>query len=89
MEVRTWIFAVSGMAFIILIAALVVVIIVSLIKTWQAKIIAEKDAVYQKILMESEELQKLTLENEQKMQEEMAHLKKHVASIEKMLQEVE
>lgn len=87
--VRSWLFTASGMVFVFLIAALIVVIIVALIRGWQAKIVADKDVQYQQSAAAAEELQRRIQSNEQKILEEIAVLKNSVASIEKMLREVE
>ncbi|MBO8164245.1 MAG: hypothetical protein H0Z34_11090 [Brevibacillus sp.] len=88
MNTQTWM-ALFKMGFVILILSLAVVIIVTLIKTWQTKMQSGKEKVYQQLAEEAIELQKQTVENQKKLAEELHELKKRVASIEKILREVE
>jgi len=81
--------AVSGMLFVVLMAALAVVIIVALIQVWRAKIVADKDSRYQQMAAAAEELARRIASDQQKISEELAALKNSVNQIENMLREVE
>lgn len=81
--------AVSGMLFVVLMAALAVVIIVALIQVLRAKIVADKDSRYQQMAAAAEELARRIASDQQKISEELAALKNSVNQIENMLREVE
>ncbi|MGA8941245.1 MAG: hypothetical protein WB502_00770 [Thermoactinomyces sp.] len=82
-------FSLAAMAFVVLIGVLVVVILVYLIKLWQAKIQIEKDAEFRKLKLDAAEAAKKIRENQLKTEEELQALKKRIVAVEKILQEVE
>ncbi len=83
------IYGLAGMAFVILLFGLVVIIIVSLTKVWQTKIKTVKEELYQKQAAEALEAQKKTASLNEKLVQEIAEVKERLASIEKVLKEVE
>lgn len=79
----------AGMAFVVLIAALIVVIIVYLIKTWQTKIQSTKDEAYQKILEDLFALQEDTIRHQAVLLAEFQDMNNRIKNVEKILREVE
>ncbi len=82
-------YAASGMLFVVLVAALAVVVIVALIRVWQAKIVADKNSRYQQMAYKTEELEQRLADCQQKISHELAALKNSVHSIENLLRQVE
>lgn len=83
------IFGLAGMGFALLIIAFVVVIIVSLMKVWRTKIQTAKEEVYQKLAADAIQAQEESAEQQKFLATEMADVKERLASIEKILKEVE
>ncbi|MGA8941243.1 MAG: hypothetical protein WB502_00760 [Thermoactinomyces sp.] len=79
----------AGMAFVVLIAALIVVIIVYLIKTWQTKIQSTKDEAYQKILEDLFALQEDTIRHQAVLFAEFQDMNNRIKNVEIILREVE
>lgn len=82
-------FGLAGMGFALLLVALLVVIIVALMKVWQTKIQSSKEDGYQQLATESIGIQKETAQLNQKLSVELTEVKTRLASIEKILKEVE
>ncbi len=77
---------IAGMSFVLGILALVVVLASQVLKTWQARLTSKaevaRDEAYRKLAEESTSVQ-------QKMAKDLADLHVRIASIEKMLREVD
>lgn len=82
-------FGLAGMGFIVLIGVLVVVIIVSLIKTWQTKIQSTKETAYQEIAEELIDANQNTIKHQKKILQDLQDLNHRVKNVEKILREVE
>ena len=82
-------FGFAGMGFALLLLVLLVVIIVALTKVWQSKIQSSKEDGFQKLATESIEIQKETAQLNQKLSVELTEVKTRLASIERILKEVE
>lgn len=81
--------SIAGMGFVILILALIVVVIVSLIRVWQTKVQTTKEELYQKLALDATEAQKENVRQQEKLIEELTEVKERLASIERILKEVE
>ncbi|MBO2534103.1 MAG: hypothetical protein ACOYEF_06495 [Planifilum sp.] len=83
------IMALAGMAFAILFLALGTVLFNNWIKTRHSKGLADKSEKHERMVAKAVELQKETLRNQNQMAEDIAGIKERLASIEKILKEVE
>lgn len=83
------IFNIAGMWFVFLLLALFVVIVISLIKVWRTKIETPKEEMYKKLAIDAAEVQKETARQQEKLLEELADIKERLATIERILKEVE
>lgn len=83
------IFGLAGMGFVILIIALVVVVVVSLMKVWQTKMKTTNEEVYQNQAAEVIEIQKESARLNEQLATELTEIKTRLASIERILKEVE
>lgn len=81
--------SIAGIAFVILLIALGVVVIVALTKVWQTKIQTAKEEVYQKQALDAIQAQQETARQQKKLAAEMAEIKERLTSIERILKEVE
>jgi hypothetical protein len=81
--------AVFGIGFIILIAALVVIIGIFLIKVWQTKIITGKDISYQQLAKDAVEAQEQISKDQKNITKDVSEILTRISSIEKTLKEVE
>lgn len=81
------IFNITGMWFVFLLLALFVVIVISLIKVWRTK--TTKEEMYKKLAIDAAEVQKETARQQEKLLEELADIKERLATIERILKEVE
>ncbi len=81
--------SIAGIAFVILLIALDVVVIVALTKVWQTKIQTAKEEVYQKQALDAIQAQQETARQQKKLAAEMAEIKERLTSIERILKEVE
>lgn len=82
-------FGLAGMGFAILLVALLVVIIVQLMKVWQTKIQTKNEESYYKIATDAIEVQKKSVLQQENLDAELREVKERLASIEKILKEVE
>jgi hypothetical protein len=82
-------FGLAGMAFFFLVLVLVVVVIVQLMKVWQAKSVAAKGESYQRLAEEAIHVQREIASHQKQAASELQDIKVRLASIEKMLKEVE
>lgn len=82
-------YGLAGMAFVIILIALAVVLIIGLMKVWQTKIKTTKEDVYQKQAAESLQTQKDSVHQQEMLTKEMSDIKIRLGSIEKILKEVE
>lgn len=80
---------IAGMGFVFLLLALFVVIVISLIKVWRTKIETTKEEMYKKLAIDAAEVQKETARQQEKLLEELADIKERLATIERILKEVE
>lgn len=80
------IFGLAGMVFVILIAGIAVIFVVPLAK---AKIKSENEEAYQKMASDAIQVQEKSGQQQEKLAEEMGEVKQRLASIEKILKEVE
>ena len=85
----TTINSLAGMAFVILLIALGVVVIVALTKVWQTKLKTAKEELYQKQAQDAIQAQQETARQQEKLLEEMGEIKERLAAIERILKEVE
>lgn len=83
------IFGLAGMAFVILLIALIVVVVVSLTKVWQTKIKTTKEKMYQELAAEALKAQKQTADLNEKLVTDISEVKDRLTSIERILKEVE
>lgn len=83
------IFNITGMWFVFLLLALFVVIVISLIKVWRTKIETPEEEMYKKLAIDAAEVQKETARQQEKLLEELADIKERLATIERILKEVE
>ncbi|GAA0423631.1 MAG: hypothetical protein ACQEWU_17480 [Bacillota bacterium] len=79
----------AGMLFVVFLIGFAVVLLVSLTKVWQTRIKTSKEEVYQKLAAEAIEVQKASNTHQEKLTADMKEIKEKVASMEKMLKEVE
>lgn len=80
------IWGLAGMAFVVLIVA---ILFIPIAKIAQTKIQTTKEEVYQKLAAEAIEAQKETNRINEKLADEISVLKEKIASIERILKEVE
>ena len=80
------IWGLAGMAFVVLIVA---ILFIPIAKIAQTKIQTTKEEVYQKLAAEAIEAQKETNRINEKLVDEISDLKEKIASIERILKEVE
>ncbi|MCU9593293.1 hypothetical protein OEV82_02335 [Caldibacillus thermolactis] len=80
------IWGLAGMAFVVLIVA---ILFIPIAKIAQTKIQTTKEEVYQKLAAEAIEAQKETNRINEKLADEISDLKEKIASIERILKEVE
>ena len=80
---------IAGMGFVFLLLALFVVIVISLIKVWRTKIETTKEEMYKKLAIDAAEVQTETARQQEKLLEELADIKERLATIERILKEVE
>lgn len=81
--------SIAGMGFAILFIALIVVVIVALIKVWQTKVQTAKEEMYQKLAIDATEAQQESVRQQEKLIAELSEIKERLASIERILKEVE
>lgn len=79
----------TGVFYSLTVLVLITIIIVYLIKTWQVKIQAGKEQVYQKMSEELLALQRDTSEHQKKILQELQELNYRMKNVEKILREVE
>ncbi|MFC5542301.1 hypothetical protein [Ureibacillus sp. FSL W7-1570] len=80
------IWGLAGMAFVVLVVA---ILFIPIAKIAQTKIQTTKEEVYQKLAAEAIEAQKETNRINEKLADEISDLKEKIASIERILKEVE
>lgn len=80
------IWGLAGMAFVVLIVA---ILFIPIAKIAQTKIQTTKEEVYQKLAAEAIEAQKETNRINEKLADEISDLKEKIASIERILKEIE
>ncbi len=80
------IFGLAGMAFAIILIALFVV---SFTKIWQTKIKTAKEEIYQRLAADAVDAQKESARLNDKLSTELTEIKERLASIERILKEVE
>lgn len=81
--------SIAGMGSAILFIALIVVVIVALIKVWQTKVQTAKEEMYQKLAIDATEAQQESVRQQEKLIAELSEIKERLASIERILKEVE
>lgn len=81
--------SIAGMGFAILFIALIVVVIVALIKVWQTKVQTAKEEMYQKLAIDATEAHQESVRQQEKLIAELSEIKERLASIERILKEVE